>query len=172
MVTDDANQPRGARFPRWAIVLIAAAGALVIAAIAMVIAGTVGFLSGPTLGATDAGLLAPESCLSQRSAELTTYTVVDCETAHAQQVVAEIDLSRNTAQYTTLAALTSYAGEICDRFFEYGLFVSSSADDRYRLVAIAVPTPEALAAGESRALCSIVAVDESPLIGSLYRAMP
>ena len=171
MVTDDANQPRGARFPRWAIVLIAAAGALVAAAIALVIAVTVGVLSGPTLGATDAGLLAPESCLSQSSAELT-YTVVDCETAHAQQVVAEIDLSRNTAQYTTLAALTSYAGEICDRFFEYGLFVSSSADDRYRLVAIAVPTPEALAAGESRALCSIVAVDESPLVGSLYRAMP
>jgi hypothetical protein len=139
---------------------------------ALVIAVIVEVFSSPAFGPTPAAALAPQSCLAESGVDLPSYTVVDCESAHAQQVVAEIDLSRNTAQYTTPSSLASYAGEVCDRFFEYGLFVSSSADDRYRLVAVAVPTPEAVAAGTSRALCSIVAVDGSPITGSLYRAMP
>ncbi len=171
-MTVSASQPRTGGFPRWAIILLAVAGAIVVTVIALVIAVIVQVLSSPAFGPTPADALIPDSCLAESGTNLPTYTVVDCESTHAQPVVAEIDLGRNTAQYTTASALASYAGEVCDRFFEYGLFVSSSADERYRLVAISVPTPEAVAAGTSRALCSIVAVDGSPLTGSLYRAMP
>jgi len=164
------STPRG--LPRWAIIVLAAGGAVALTVIGLVVAVIVSAFSGPAWGPTDVAALQPGSCLAEDGTDLATYTVVDCDQAHPQQVFAEIDLSRNTAQYTTQTALTSYAGEICARFLEYGLFVTDAADDSISTVALAVPTPEALAAGSSRALCSLTGADGSPLTGDLYRPMP
>ena len=161
------------RLPRAAIIAIAA-GAAVIAlgafALVSIVGGVVSILS---LGPTAADDLRPGACLAEAARDLGEYTTVDCAESPAQQVVADIDLGRNTEQYTTASALDAYAQEICDRFLEYDLYVPVGIDEEvYDLVAITVPTPEAVAAGDTAARCSIVARDGSPLPGSLYREMP
>ncbi len=166
------SEPIARGLPRWAIALLVTAGALALAIGGLIVAVVVSIISEPPFGATAPADVQPGSCIAEIGVDLESYTVVDCDTAHAQQMVAEIDLGRNTEQYTTASSLASYAGEVCARFYEYGLFVTSAADDRYKLVAIAVPAPELVASGASRALCSLVAVDGSPIVGSLYRAMP
>jgi len=171
-VTVDSAPPTKRGLPRWAIVLIAVGGAIAVTVIGLVIAVIVSVFSGPAWGPTEAAALQPGSCLAEKGADLAVYTVVDCDQPHPQQVFAEIDLSRNTAQYTTQTALTTYAGEICARFLEYGLFVTEAADDTVTTGPLAVPTPEALAAGSSRALCSLSGADGSSLTGDLYRPMP
>lgn len=171
-VTVQTEQAAKARFPRWAIVLIASVGGVFVLIAVLVIALVVSLLSGPAWGPTAARELQPGSCLAEADTDLKTYTVVTCDAAHPQQVVAIIDLSRNTSQYSTPNALTTFANEICDRFIEYGLFVAESVDDSYDLVAVAVPSPEALAAGDSAARCSLVRADGTPLTSDLFREMP
>lgn len=171
-MTDETIASDRRRFPRWAIVLLALAGGFVVAVIAVVVALVVEVLSGPAWGPTAAADLQPGSCLAEADLASEVYTVVDCDTAYAQQVFAEIDLGRNTAQYTTISSLTSYAGEICNRFVEYGLFVSDDVDERFTAVPLSVPTPEAVASGNTRAVCSLVAVDGSTIIGDFYQEMP
>jgi len=161
-----------ARFPRWAIVLIASVAAVFLLIAVLVIALVVSLLSGPAWGPTAARDLQPGSCLAEADTVLETYTVVNCDAAHPQQIVAIIDLGRNTAQYSTPSSLTAFADEICDRFIEYGLFVSDTVDDSYDLVALAVPSPEAVAAGDAAARCSLVKVDGTPLTNDLFREMP
>ena len=125
------------------------------------------------LGPTAAADLRPGACLAEADADLAQYTVVDCVEEPAQQVVADIDLSRDTSQYTTPAALDAYAQEICDRFLEYDLYVVDGIDEAvYDFVAITVPTPDDVVNGDAAARCAVVARDGSPLPGSLYRAMP
>lgn len=161
------------RLPRAAIIAIAA-GAAVLAfgafALISIVGGVVSALS---LGPTVADDLRPGACLAEVTRDLPEYTTVDCTESPAQQVVAEIDLGRNTAQYTTASALDAYAQQICDRFLEYDLYVPVGIDEEiYDLVAITVPTPEEVAAGDTAARCSIIARDGSPLPGSLFREMP
>jgi len=171
-VTTETAAPVRRRLPVWAILLIAAASAFVLLIAVTVTAIVVAVLTEPVTGPEDAAALKPSSCVLEPESNLPTYTVVDCETPHAQQVVAEIDLGRNTQQYTTASSLTSYAGEICARFLEYGLFVTDAVDDSFEAQPLGVPSPEAVAAGITSARCSVIPIDRSPLTGSIYRPMP
>ncbi|MDF1479644.1 septum formation family protein [Leifsonia sp. H3M29-4] len=167
-VTADAE-----RGPRWARIGLIAAAAVVVAIIA-----TVGFravLANPTpaLGATAAADLKLGSCLAEDGVDLATWTVVDCQIEHPQQVVASMDLSVVTNVYSAFSAMTTMAEEICDRYLEYGLFVEDSVDAKtHDLVGIAVPSQEQYEAGDTIALCAVVALDGSALTGDLYRPMP
>ncbi len=153
-----------------AIAAGAALFALLIVGLVSIVLAVVSVLS---LGPTAATDLQPGACLLEPAPDLAEYTTVDCAESPAQQVVAEIDLGRNTAQYTTPSSLIAYAQEICDRFLEYGLYVPADIDEEvYDLVAITVPTPENVAAGDTAARCAVVARDGSPLPGSLFRQMP
>lgn len=173
-MTEQTPSPLPRRRPPRAVIIAIAAGAAVLALAAFTLGSIiVGVVSALSLGLTAADDLRPGACLAEVARDLPEYTTVDCAESPAQQVVADIDLGRNTAQYTTAASLDAYAQEICDRFLEYDLFVPVGVDDEtYDLVAITVPTPEDAAAGDTTARCSIIARDGSPLPGSLYREMP
>ena len=171
-MTVESAPPATTRLPRWAIVLLVAAGAFVLTVVGLVVGFIVAVIAEPALGITESSAVRPGSCLAETEPDLASYTVVDCAEAHPQQVIAEIDLGRNTAQYTTASALSSYADEICARFLEYGLFVTDAVDERFTVVALAVPSPEAAAAGSTAARCSLTSADGSALSESYYRAMP
>jgi hypothetical protein len=166
-----ASEP--GRGPRWARIGIIAAAAVVVAIVAIV--GFRALLSNPAppLEVTAAADLQLGSCLAEDGTDLESWTVVDCATGHPQQVVASMDLSVVTNVYSAFSAMTSVAEEICDRYLEYDLFVQPVADPKtHDLVAIAVPSLEQYEAGETIALCAIVALDGAELTGDLYRPMP
>jgi hypothetical protein len=172
VVSTETAPPVSRGLPRWAIVLLAVAGAIVVTVVGLIVALIAAVIAAPDFGPTDAAALQPGSCLAESAQDLPTYTVIDCESAHPLEVVARIDLGRGAGLYTTPSALASYAGEICNRFLEYGLFVTADVDESFVAVPLAVPTPELAASGTTGALCAVAKADGSALTGSVYRPMP
>jgi hypothetical protein len=173
VTAESQPSPVRRRLPRAALIAIIAGGAVLALIVVGVVSLAVALGAFLSLGPTAATDLRPGACLAEPDADLAQYTVVDCVEEPAQQVVAEIDLGRDTEQYTTPAALDAFAQEICDRFLEYALYVPEDIDIvRFDLAAITVPTPDEVAAGDTVARCAVVARDGSPLPGSLFRAMP
>jgi hypothetical protein len=161
------------RTPRWGRIGIIAAAAVVVAIIATVGVRMVLADPRPALGVTAAADLRLGSCLAEAGVDLERWTVVDCSVGHPQQVVASMDLSVVTNVYSAFSAMTTVAEEICDRYLEYDLFVQESVDSTtHDLIALAVPSQEQYEAGDTRALCAIVALDGTPITTDLYRPMP
>lgn len=160
--------------PRWLLPVIIAGGAAVLALGAILVLRLVLAHPAPPLGPTPAFELQPGSCLAEAGTVLDTYTVVDCSAPHPQQVVAEVELTRQAVEvYTSYDSITAYVEHICDRLIEYGLYVpEGSVKAGYDLVALAIPDAAQWQAGHDHARCAIVAVDGSELTGNLYRPMP
>lgn len=157
----------------WARLALVAAAAVVVA-IVLVVVIRVAVTSGhPALGATDSRALQPGSCLAEGAADLASYTVVDCSTAHPQQVFGTIDLRVDSDIYTEFDTMRAYADEICARYLEYGLWVKAGIrNDVHVARSLAMPTEQQFSEGVRDALCAIAAVDGSDLTSDLYQRMP
>ena len=176
MVEETEEQaPDAPAAPRrnWARLGLIAAGAVVVALIAVVLVRGALSAPRPALGEADASSLQLGSCLAEAAVDLERYTVVDCGSAHPQQVVGVVDMTVDSNIYTEFSAMSSYADEVCKRYLEYGLFVKPGVkNDLHEAVAIAVPTEEEFDAGSAEARCAITSRDGSDLTADLYQAMP
>ena len=165
------------RQTRWALIGIVAAITIVVALVVLVSVRALISVPYPEPGVVDADKLILGSCLAEDSVDAAQYTVVDCSQAHPQQVVADIDLTISTADYTHFESRALYAQEVCDRFLEYGLFVPDRIADvfvraSYELRLISMPSQEQLEAGRTTTFCAIRAVDGSLLTENLYEPLP
>lgn len=172
--TDVAEPARAAKSRRWMLPLLLAAGAAVLAIVAIAVLRVLFTDPAPALGPTAVADLRPGACLAEPAVDLATYTVVDCDAPHPQQVVAEVELTADAVDvYSSYTSITSYVELICDRMIEYDLFVREGARrEGYDLVALAVPDRRQWETGTDRALCAIVADDGTEFTESLYRRMP
>ena len=125
-------------------------------------------------GSTAVGALQPGSCLVEADRDLAEYTVVPCIQPHPQQVFATAELELDELVYAqTGGALQSFGDEVCDHYLEYRLFLIAELEKGdYKAFAIAVPTPEQYAGGDTEALCVLVAEDGTDITGDAYRPMP
>jgi hypothetical protein len=126
------------------------------------------------LGVTAVEALQPGSCLAEADRTLDEYTVIPCSQPHPQQVFATAELELDELVYAqTGGALQSFGDEVCDHYLEYRLFLVAELEKGdYEAFAIAVPTPEQYASGDTEALCVLVAEDGTDITGDAYRAMP
>lgn len=180
-MTDAAEARAGwSALPRWARLGIIAFAAIV-AALLLVVAIRVATRTPPIpLGTTSSDDLRPGSCLAESDPALDTYTVVSCGDEHPAQVFATVDLVLPGGLATqTDASLTVFADAVCGRYLEYRLFLVPGLDKfAYDSSAIAVPKPDAYAAGDTSALCVIVPADpdgdgqRGTMTGDLYQQMP
>ena len=162
---------------RWPLVGLVAGGALL-----LVLIGGVGIRAlvaalPPGLGATPVTELQPGSCLREADPALASYTVVPCFAEHAQQFIAPVDLSVSGNVFSQFSVMSTYSQAVCDRFLEYGLFVTPevaapAARANYTMHAFHVPTEADFAAGKVTALCSITPADGKPSRTNLYQAAP
>lgn len=127
-----------------------------------------------TYGLTAVGDLRPGSCLAEADRDLAEYTVGPCALPHPQQVFATAELELDELVYAqTGGALQSFGDEVCDHYLEYRLFLIAELEKGdYEAFAIAVPTPDEYAAGDTEALCVLVAEDGTDITGDAYRPMP
>lgn len=165
------------RQTRWSLIGIIAAVTIVVALIVLVSVRALVSVQHPQPGIVDADQLVLGSCLAEESTDAAQYTVVDCSEPHPQQVVADIDLTISTAEYTHFESRALYAQEVCNRFLEYGLFVpehiaSIFVRDAFELRLISMPTEQQLEAGRTTAYCAIRPVDGSFLVDNLYEPLP
>ncbi len=125
-------------------------------------------------GVTAVADLRPGSCLAEAARDLTEYTVGSCALPHPQQVFATAELELDEWVYAqTGGALQSFGDEVCDHYLEYRLFLIAELEKGdYKAFAIAVPDPAAYAAGDTSALCVLVAEDGTDITGDAYRPMP
>lgn len=125
-------------------------------------------------GVTPAERLQLGSCLAESDRALSEYTVVGCDQPHPVQVFATVDVALDESVYAqTGGVLDAFADEVCDRYLEYRLFLVADLEKLdYAASAIAVPTPEQYAAGDTEALCVLAAEDGGPLVGDYYHPMP
>lgn len=171
MESDPGHDPP--RRPNWLRLGLIVAAGIVVALLAVILVKSLVSAPRPALGETDAPSLHLGSCLAESATDLATYAVVDCATAHPQQVVASIDMSIAAHVYTDFRAMGVYADEVCDRFIEYGLFVKPHIrNTEYDLVALAVPSQQQFDAGQVSALCAITSKNGSQLTEDLYEPMP
>lgn len=157
----------------WALYGIIAAAAIVVALVAII--GIRSFSARPAiaLGETDAAGLVAGSCLDEAGAERDTYTVVDCSSAHAQQVFGSVDLAAEADTYSTFEAVGLFAEAVCDRYLEYRLaLVSSTNTTDHEASVIALPTEAEFTGGRTTALCSISNANGTPLTDDLYAPLP
>lgn len=167
--TDDS----GVRATRWGLVGLIAGGTIIAVLVGVVGVRAIVASIGPPLGVTAAADLKLGSCLAEESFDLEEFTVVTCSEAHPQQVVGLIEMDQGTAVYTDFSAMTIYLEAVCDRFLEYGLFLSPDVkNDAFDLTAIAIPTEQEFAAGQRTALCSLTSLDGAALVGDYYRPLP
>jgi len=127
-----------------------------------------------TYGVTAVGDLRPGSCLAEGDFDLVEYTVVPCSRPHPLQVFATAELELDELVYAqTGGALQSFGDEVCDHYLEYRLFLIAELEKGdYEAYAIAVPNPPQYAAGDTSALCVLIAKDLSDITGDAYRPMP
>ena len=125
-------------------------------------------------GVTAVGDLRPGSCLAEPGRDLAEYTVGSCALPHPHQVFATAELELDESVYAlTGGAMQSFGDEVCDHYLEYRLFLIAELEKNdYQAFAIAVPTPEQYAAGDTEALCVLVAEDGTDITGDAYRPMP
>ena len=167
-----SSEPR-IRRRNWARLGLLVAGAVVVALVALVLIRLALSTPHPALGERDAASLQLGSCLAETGGDLEVYTVVDCSSAHPQQVFGVVDMTDDSNIYTDFSAMNSYVDQVCKRYLEYGLFVKSgTTNDTYEAAAIAVPSEEEFDAGRHDAHCAIAARDGSDLGSDLYQAMP
>ncbi len=172
-MTDETAVATEASAPRLARFALIAAAAIVLVIIVVVTVKAATSTPQASLGETAVVDLVLGSCLAEDETDLDEYTVVGCAEPHPQQVVATVDLGKTENVYTQFSAMSSYAQEICNRFIEYGLFVSDDAGtDDYELVVLGMPSEQAFADGETTALCAIVDSEGGQLRESLYQPMP
>lgn len=172
-MTAEQPAPAAAFRPRWGLIGLIAAAVVILAVVAVIAVRLLLASPHPTLGDTDAADLQLGSCLREDEPDLDEYTVIDCSRDHPQQVVAEIDLAKTGVEYTHYESMAVYAQEVCDRYFEYGLFVREGTNSGYGFALLAMPDEDDFADGDStRALCAIVHEDGDDLDEDLYQPMP
>jgi hypothetical protein len=177
--SDDASaiSATTARGIRWPLVGLVAGAALLVLLIGGVGLRALVAALPPGLGATPVTELKPGSCLREADAGLASYTVVPCFGSHAQQVIAPVDLSVSGNVFTQFSVMSTYSQAVCDRFLEYGLFVTPevaapATRANYTMHAFHVPTEADFKAGKVTALCSITPADGKPSTTNLYQAAP
>jgi hypothetical protein len=175
-VTDVADSsPHGwAALPRWARLGLIALAAVVVALIAIVVVRLVTRVPPIPYGVTATDDLRPGSCLAESQADLDEYTVIPCGQAHPQQVFATADLELDDTVYALVeSSLVTFGDQVCDRYLEYRLYLREGLETGgYEAYAIAVPDPEAYAAGDTEAVCALAAADGTDITGDAYRPMP
>ena len=126
-----------------------------------------------TLGETSVSDLAPGACLAEDEAGRDDYTVVACTGEHAQQVIGPVELGDEADTYSTFQAVGTFAEAVCDRYLDYGLYLTDEASTTSHDVGIvAMPTETEFGAGRTTALCSVRAADGSTLTSDLYEPLP
>ena len=157
----------------WARLGLIAAGAVVVAVV--VILGVRAILSvpHPTLGPVSAAELQLGACLEEPATDLAQYTVIDCSTAHPQQVFAAVDMRSDQDIYTEYSTIGAFVDEVCKRYLEYGLFVKGDVkNDAYDAVVIGLPAEAAFDAGDRQAHCALISRDGDDLTADHYQQMP
>lgn len=172
---DSDASPSGWRsLPVWARIGLIAILAIVVAIVAIVLIRVATRVPPIPLGVTAVDDVRPGSCVAEDGVDLDQYTVIPCSAEHPQQIFATADLELDEVSYGSAGeALATFGDEVCDRYLEYRLFLHEQLDkSEYRAYAVAVPTPEQYAAGDTEALCGIARADGSSFTGDAYRAMP
>lgn len=157
----------------WALYGLIAAVAITVALVAII--GIRSWSARPAiaLGETDAANLVAGSCLAEAGADRDAYTVVDCSTSHAQQVIGSVDLQAEADTYSTFEAVGLFAEAVCDRYLEYGLsLVSGVSTADHEAGIIALPSEAEFDAGRTTAPCSISGADGAPLRADLFAPLP
>ncbi len=173
-VTEATERVSGwARLPRWGRIGIIA-GAVAVVGIAGVVGVRVASRWAPIpTGVTAVGDLRPGACLAEASPTVD-VEVVPCSAEHAAEVfaVAKLDLDDDVyAQVST--ALQQFADAVCGRYLEYRLFLDPGiARSDWSTAAIAVPDPDAFAAGDQDALCVVTPADGGTVTGGISRPAP
>jgi hypothetical protein len=174
-VTDVVEAPsRGWRaLPSWARLGIIALAAIVLALVAVVAIRVATRVPPIPTGITPAAELRVGSCLAEDGADAAEYTVVPCGVAHPQQVFATADLDLDPTVYGLVgASIGTFGDAVCDKFLEYRLYLRPGlVTSDYTASAIAVPTADQYAAGDTEALCVILA-NEGTSSEDLYRPAP
>ena len=173
----DAVEPRSSRWsalPTWARVGLLVVVVIVIALIAFVAIRLATRVPAIPLGVTPTYDVRLGSCLAEDDRDAAEYTVVNCGDAHPQQVFASADLAMNDSVYATVEpALATFGDQVCRRFLEYRLGLREGlATFDFTAYAIAVPSAETYAAGNTVALCAIASADGSALTSDLYLPAP
>jgi hypothetical protein len=175
-VTDAVDAPvrRWSALPGWARIGILVLAAAVVALLVFVVVRVATRVPSIPLGVTAIDELRPGSCVAEDERDRDEYTVVACGAAHPQQVFAPADLELDDQVYPLVDdVLATFGDQVCDRYREYRLFLREGLETGdYEAYAIAIPTSEAYEAGDTEALCVIVARDGAAITGDLYRAMP
>lgn len=167
--------PRGfAALPTWARVGLIALAAVLVALIAIVAIRLATRVPPIPHGPTAVADLRPGSCLAEDGADLEQYTVVPCTQDHPQQVFATADLDLQPTTYALVeSALAQFGDQVCKRYLEYRIFLHPDLEtSAFEASAIAVPDPEAFAAGDTDALCVLKSADGAAFTGDAYRPMP
>lgn len=157
----------------WALYGVIAAAAIVVALGAIIGIRSLSARPAIALGETDAASLVAGSCLAEAEAARDSYTVVDCSTSHAQQVIGSVDLEAESDTYSTFEAIGLFAEAVCDRYLEYGLFLISGVSTAdHDAAVIALPSEAEFTTGRTMAMCSISGADGAPLTTDLYAPLP
>jgi len=175
-VTDVSDAPvrRWAGLPTWVRLGILVLVAIVITLVAVVAIRLATRVPTIPFGVTAVEELPPGACLAEEAPDLTEYTVVACDTAHPQQVFATADLEFDESVYALVeSSLATFGDQVCLRFLEYRLFLREEiSPGDYTAYAIAIPDPQAYAAGETEARCVIAPRSGDDLTSDLHRPMP
>lgn len=162
-----------ARLPRWGRIGIIAGAAMVIAIAGLVVARAVARIAPIPTGATAVADLRPGACLAE-AAPTGDVEVVPCGAAHAAEVFATAKLDLDDAVYAQVSpALQQFADAVCGRYLEYRLFLDPGITrSDWTAHAIAVPDPDAFAAGDTEALCVVAPADGGTATGGIARPAP
>lgn len=175
-MTDLVETPaRGWRaLPSWARLGMIVLAAIVVALLAIVAIRLATRVPPIPTGTTAAGELRLGSCLAEDAPDAAEYTVVPCGSPHPQQVFATADLDVDADVYGLVgSAIETFGDAVCDKFLEYRIYLPAGLTTTdYAASAIAVPTPEQFAAGDTEALCVIAPAAGGMLADDLYRAAP